>query len=145
MRAVTLLALVVLTACVTNDTAPTVLAVGPGQASIAISRTNGWYASGVPVDLEVNGAKLTSLAIGGSYTGPLPPGPVTLTATCWCGPGRYTVRFDAVAGKRYTFEVSPREEQFGSQLVFGVVGLAADTIANQDTSGTFKITALARQ
>jgi hypothetical protein len=76
--------LVGLTACVTNDTAPTVLPVARGQASVTINRPNGWYGAAVAVDIQANGAKFASIPAGGSFTGPVPPGPVTLTVP----PGR---------------------------------------------------------
>src|SRR5665213_2826497 len=91
MRAILLLLMpVVLTACVTSDVAPTVVPVARGQASVTINRPDAYYASAVPTELDVNGARITSLASGGSYTGPIPPGPVTLSATSWSSPGRYT-------------------------------------------------------
>jgi len=142
MRAMLLLTPVVLAACVTTDAAPTIVPVARGQASVIIDRPSAYYAAGAPVDLDMNGARLTSLASGGSYTGPVPTGPVTLTATSWSSPGRYTVHFNAEPGKRYAFEVSPRNDQMVATFAFGIVGLAADTIAHGDeTGGAFKITA----
>jgi hypothetical protein len=131
-----------LAGCVTDQSTPTARAVGPGQAAITISRPSAFYGAGMAVDIDANGSRIASVASGGSYTGPLPPGPVVLTATCWSSPGGYTVRFNAVAGKRYAFEVSPRSEQIAATAIGGVIGLAADTAANRDTSGSFKITAV---
>jgi hypothetical protein len=143
MRTLILLLLSTLLAgCVTDQSMPSVVAVSRGQATITMTRPNGWYGSAVAVDIDANGAKIASLAAGGSYTGPLPPGPVTLTATCWSSPGRYTIRFNAEPGKRYAFEVSPRTEQLAATAIGGVIGLAADTAANGETSGAFKITAV---
>jgi hypothetical protein len=144
IQAITLLMLVALTACVTNDTAPSVLPVARGQASVSISRPNGWYGAAVSVDIDANGTRIASLAAGGSFTGPVPPGPVTLTATTWSSPGRYTIRFNAEAGKRYAFEVSARDEQVVAQVILGVAGVVADTIINDETSGAFKIAAVAK-
>jgi hypothetical protein len=145
MRAIVLLMMLVgLTGCVTSDAAPTVVPVARGQASVTITRPNAYYASAVPVDLDANGVRIVSLASGGSYTGPIPPGPVTLTATSWSSPGRYTVRFNAEPGRQYAFEVAPRNEQMAATFVFGVVGLAADSVAHEETSGAFKITAIAK-
>jgi hypothetical protein len=115
-----------------------------GQASVSFSRPNAWYGAAVPVDIDTNGARLASLAAGGSYTGPLPPGPVILTATSWSSPGHHAVRFNAEAGRRYAFEISPRNEQMAVTAAFGVVGLAVDTVANAETSGAFKMTAIPR-
>jgi hypothetical protein len=76
------------------------------------------------------------------------PGPTVLTVTCWCGPGRYSVKFNAEPGKSYRFLVSPRGEQFAAEMVGtaaggvigGMAGVAIDTADNGDNSGTFQIT-----
>jgi hypothetical protein len=134
--------LLMLAGCVTDGPLASVVPVAPGQASITISRANGWYGSAVTVDIDANGAKIASLAAGGSYTGPVSPGPVTLTATSWSSPGRYTVRFKADPGKRYAFAVSARDDQVVATAVGGVIGLVADTAINGETSGAFQITAV---
>jgi hypothetical protein len=134
--------LLTLAGCVTDAPVASVIPVAPGQASITINRSNGWYGSAVTVDIDANGARIASLAAGGSFTGPVSPGPVTLTATSWSSPGRYTVRFNAQPGKRYAFAVSPRDDQMVVTAVAGVVGLVADTAINGETSGTFQITAV---
>jgi len=131
-----------LAGCVTDGSVASVIPVAPGQASIAISRANGWYGSAVTVDIDANGARIASLASGGSYTGPVSPGPVILTAMSWSSPGRYTVRFNAEPGKRYAFAVSARNDQIVATAVAGVIGLAADTAINGETSGAFQITAV---
>jgi len=92
-----LLPLALLAGCVTDGPLTSALPVATSQASITVSRPNGWYGAPVSVDIDANGAKIASLAAGGSYTGPVPPSPVILTATCWSSPGRYTIRFNAEA------------------------------------------------
>ena len=140
IQVILLLLSTLLAGCVTDQSVPSALAISSSQAGITLSRPNAWYGAAVSVDIDANGTKIASLAAGGSYTGPLPPGPVTLTATSWSSPGRYTIHFTAIAGKRYAFEISPRSEQFAATAIGGVVGLAVDTAANGDTSGAFKIT-----
>ena len=143
IQAIKLLPLALLLAgCVTDGPITSALPVAAGQATVTVSRPNGWYGAAVAVDIDANGAKIASLAAGGSYTGPVHPGPVTLTATCWSSPGRYTIHFNAEAGKRYAFEVSSRNEQIAAAAVGGIVGLAVDTAANGETSGAFQITAV---
>jgi hypothetical protein len=134
--------LLALAGCVTDGSVASGSPVAPGQASITISRPNGWYGAAVSVDIDANGARIASLAAGGSYTGPVSRGPVTLTATSWSSPGRYTVRFNAEPGKRYAFAVSARNDQIVATAVAGVIGLAADTAINGETSGAFQITAV---
>ena len=135
-----------LSGCVT-DQSPTASAAampvaGPiprGQAAITISRVDGYFAKAVAADVEVNGSKFASIDTGGTFTGFVRPGPIALSVSCWCGPGRYTVNFKAEAGWRYAYTISSRDEQAGAMIAFGMVGLAVDTVANGETSGTFKL------
>lgn len=140
-----------LTGCITDqspaasDTAASA-PPGPiptGQASITIRRVEGYFAQAVKADVDVNGAKFASIDQGSSFTGFVRPGPVALSVSCWCGPGRYTVHFKAEAGRRYAFEITSRNEQAGAMFAAGIVGLAIDTAANGETSGTFKIVEVA--
>jgi hypothetical protein len=137
-----LAAVLALAGCVTDQTAQT-SPVAPGQAAITISRTSGIYASGVSADIDANGARIASLGNGGTFSGGVKPGPVTLTVSCWSSPGHYSVQFNAEPGKRYAFEVSPRDEQLGVALVGGMVGVIADSAINSENSGAFKIAAAA--
>ncbi|MBV9984571.1 hypothetical protein [Bradyrhizobium sp.] len=136
-----------LAGCVTDQSAPlsaaAPVAVAPGQAVLTISRTSGFYASGVSADIDANGSRIASLGRGETFSGGIRPGPVVLTVSCWSGPGHYVVRFNAEPGKRYAFEVSPRDEQFGVTMVAGMVGVIADSAINSETSGAFKIAAVA--
>lgn len=143
-RILLVLPLAFLPGCVTDQSGQSLAVASPvarGQATVAITRPGGWYSSAVAVDIEANGTRIASIDNGGSYTGPVAPGPVTLTATSWSSPGRYSVHFNAEPGKRYAFAVTPRDEQAAVMFIGGVVGLAADTIANGETSGAFKIIA----
>ncbi|SHJ65472.1 hypothetical protein SAMN05444159_1152 [Bradyrhizobium lablabi] len=142
IHVILLLLSTLLAGCVTDQSMPSAVAIGPGQAAIAITRPSAWYGAALAVDIDANGSKIASLESGGSYTGPLPPGPVVLTVTSWSSPGRYVIRFNAQAGKRYAFVVSPRNEQMAATAIGGVIGLAADTAANGETSGAFQITAV---
>jgi hypothetical protein len=138
-----------LSGCVTDQSPTSVAAVpaaGPiprGQAAITITRVEGHFAKAVAADVEVNGTKFASLDQGATFTGFVRPGPVALSVSCWCGPGRYTVNFKAEAGRRHAFEISSRDEQGGAMILAGMVGVAVDTVANGETSGTFKLTEVA--
>jgi hypothetical protein len=102
-----------LAGCMTDQPAPVAAASIPrNQATVTITRTGEIYGAAVDADIDANGKRFASLAREATFTGGIPPGPVTLTVTCWCGPGRYSVQFNAQAGKHYAFEVSPRNEQF---------------------------------
>jgi hypothetical protein len=132
-----------LAGCVTDQSAPVASAPVPrSQASITITRTGGYYASAVDADIDANGKRFASLAKEATFTGGVQPGPVTLTVTCWCGPGRYSIQFNAQAGKHYAFEVSPRDEQFVATVAGGLVGVVAETAISGEKSGSFKIVAV---
>lgn len=135
-----LISTTLLAGCVTDQSAPVASAPIPrSQASVTITRTGGYYASAVDADIDANGKRFVSLAKDATFTGGIQPGPVTLTVTCWCGPGRYNLQFNAQAGRHYEFEVSPRDEQFVATLAGGLVGAAAETAINGEKSGSFKI------
>ena len=111
-RILLVLPLAFLPGCVTDQSGQSLAVASPvarGQATVAITRPGGWYISAVAVDIEANGTRIASIDNGGSYTGPVAPGPVTLTATSWSSPGRYSVHFNAEPGKRYAFAVTPRD------------------------------------
>jgi hypothetical protein len=145
LPATLLLVSTVLAGCVTDQSpsvASAVSAPGPiprGQAGITITRPSGFYGMLVPADIEANGTKIASLDKGAAYSGSVPAGPVTLTVTCPCDFGHYTIHFNAQAGKRYAFEVSPRNEQYAAVVVGGLVGYVADAAVNGEQAGTFKI------
>jgi hypothetical protein len=126
--------------CTTDSIAPSAVVSAPGQASLTITRSHDLVAVAAPASVDVNGAKFADLALGQSYSGTIRPGPTVLTVTCWCGPGRYNVKFNAEPGRSYSFLVSPRGEQVAAGMVGGMIGVAMDTAANGEQSGTFKIT-----
>jgi len=46
---------------------------------------------------------------------------------------------DSKGHQRYTFEVSPRNDQHAAIVVDGIVGYVADKAVNDENSGMFKI------
>jgi hypothetical protein len=146
-----LLASGMLAGCVTDQTtaanaAPAAAvapaAILPGQAIVTITRPDSYQAAMLDVEVTANGAKFASVATGATFTGGINPGPVTLTVSHWSSPGGYTTRFNAEAGKRYAFQISPRSEQMLAGMAVGMVGVIADTAINGEQSGTFKIIAV---
>jgi hypothetical protein len=127
--------------CVTDQTtaaAPTV--IPPGQATVIIRRADSFQGSLITADVDANGVRFASIANGATFTGGINPGPVILSVSKWSTPGQYVVRFNAVAGKRYAFEISPRSELAIAGIAAGMVGVVADTVINgENTSGPFKI------
>ena len=143
------LASATLAGCVTDQSAAAPAAnaapaaIAAGQAVVTITRTDSYQAAGLSVEVTANGAKFASVDNGATFTGGINPGPVTLTVSHWSSPGQYTVRFNAEAGKRYAFQISPRSEQMLAGIAVGFAGVLADTAINgAEQSGTFKIVAV---
>src|SRR5579862_5854727 len=89
--------------CSVQPPAPLVNAVAPGQARITVTRE---ALPGPPVIIDdINGAHVADLQPGQTYIGGVPPGPTSVTATGTAEPGHYVVKFNAVAGKTYAFQV----------------------------------------
>ena len=110
------------------------------MASVTIIRSNDLVAVAAPASVDVNGERFADLALGQTYSGAVRPGPTVLAVTCWYGPGRYSIKFNAEPGRSYSFLVSPRGAQFGAEVLGGMIGVAMDTAYNGDKSGTFQIT-----
>lgn len=130
--------------CASQPAAPLVSAVAPGQARISIRRTDEGPSWGAGAQIEINGALAAALAPGQSYTGGVSPGPVTMIASAKMDVGQYVVKFDAVAGKTYAFEVSPRGAHTAAGVLGGAAGMILETAVNGDQSGAFKITEVER-
>ncbi len=143
LPATLLLISTVLSGCATDQSTPVASAapapIPHGQAGITITRASGYYGMLMPADIEANGTKIASLDKGAIYSGSVPAGPVTLAVKCPCDFGRYNIHFNAQAGKRYAFEVSPRNDQYAAVVVGGLVGYVADAAINGEQAGTFKI------
>jgi hypothetical protein len=130
--------------CASQPAAPVVSAVAPGQAQISITRTNEGPSWSAAAQIDINGAHVVALAPGQSYSGGVPPGPVTMTARANMDIGQYVVKFNAVAGKTYAFEVSKRGAQTAAGILGGAAGMILEAAASGDQSGAFKITEVAR-
>jgi hypothetical protein len=119
--------------CAAQPTLPLVNAVAPGQARITVTRealpgppviiddiNGGHVAETAAALVDVNDTHVADLAPGQTYVGGVPPGPTSVTATGTGNPGHYMVKFNAVAGKTYAFQVAPRAE--ASRTVAMVMG-----------------------
>ena len=126
--------------CASQPAQPIISAVAPGQAKIAITRTD-TPACIVPclVQVDANGNHLAELAPGQTFTGGVPGGTVTgglAVARHW----PIQTRIQSRVGKTYAFEVSPRTEHKVAAIVGGMTGLFVETVASGEHSGGFKIT-----
>ncbi len=144
--------------CAAQPAAPLVNAVAPGQARITITRealpgppviiddiNGGHVAETLAAQIDVNDAHVAELAPGQTYVGGVPPGPSSVTATGTGEPGHYVVKFNAVAGKTYAFQVAPRADASRRvALIFGgLPGAVMEAAAKGETGGAFKITQVA--
>jgi hypothetical protein len=112
--------------------------VPPGQAKIVLTRSNeGPLAS---VHVAVNGTHVVDLDPGQTYTGGVPPGHVTLTATLSWDIGEYSVEFNAAPAKTYAFQLSRRGEHLAAGILFGLPGLLVETALSGKQSGEYEIT-----
>jgi hypothetical protein len=125
--------------CASQPAPAVVSTIAPGQAKIVLTRANeGPLLASVHV--AVNGTHVVDLDAGQSYTGGVPPGHVTLTATLSWDIGQYKVEFNAVAGKTYKFLLSRRGEHLAAAILFGLPGLVVETAASGEQSGEYRIT-----
>ena len=138
IRAIVSLIAIVCAGCASQPAAPIVATVAPGQAKIVLRRANEGPLGSVHV--AVNGTHLVDLDAGQSYTGGVPPGHVTLTASLSWDIGQYKYEFNAAPGKSYAFELSRRVEHLAAGILFGLSGLVVETIASGEQSGEYKIT-----
>jgi hypothetical protein len=127
--------------CASQPAQPIVSSVPPGQAKIAITRTDTPACiAGCSVQIDANGNHLVELAPRQTFTGGLPAGTVTLVVWQSMDIGQYKLEFKAAPGKTYAFEVSPRAEHQVAGIVGGLSGLFIETVASGEHSGGFKIT-----
>jgi hypothetical protein len=143
--------------CAAQPTLPLVNAVAPGQARITVTREalpgppviiddiNGGHVAEMPAALiDVNEAHVADLQPGQTYVGGVPPGPTSVTATGTAEPGHYVVKFNAVAGKTYAFQVAPRTDATRKvAMVLGTLPAVIEATAKGETGGPFKITQVA--
>ena len=125
--------------CASQPAPAIVSAIKPGQAKIVLTRANeGPLLNSVHV--AVNGTHVVDLDPGQSYTGGVPAGHVTLTATLSLDIGQYKYEFNAVAGKTYAFQLSRRGEHMAAAILFGLPGLFVETAVSGEQSGEYRIT-----
>ena len=140
VRALALVLTFALVGCMTEaPPAPMAQAV-PGAATITVTRSSAPYAAIAAANVDINGVHSADLYIGQSYSASVRPGPTVITASMRLYPGRYSVKFNAVAGGNYHFAIEPRYEVITSGMMLGAVGQAVDYAANSDDhNGAFKI------
>jgi hypothetical protein len=130
--------------CASQPVAPVVAAVAPGQAKVSITRVDEGPSWSAAAQIDINGTHVVELAPGQTYTGGVPPGPVSMTASASMDIGHYTVHFNAAAGRSYAFQISKRGAHIAAGVLGGLSGLVIDAAANGETSGPFEITEAAR-
>ena len=142
--------------CSMQPPAQLVNAVAPGQAKISITRDplppgppvmvdsiDGPHpAEAPPALIDINEAHIGNLAPGQTYVGGVAPGPIAITVTGMMEAGNYILRFDAVAGKTYAFQVSPRTDLSRplARAVLGLTGAVVEAAVMGERGGPFKVT-----
>jgi hypothetical protein len=126
--------------CASQPAPAIVSAVAPGQAKIVLTRSDEGSSLSPTVHIAVNGTQVVDLAPGQSYTGGVPRGPITLTASEAWDIGQYTLRFDAAPGKTYKFLLSRRGEHMVAGILGGLSGMILETALSGEQSGDYKIT-----
>jgi hypothetical protein len=94
--------------------------------------------------IDVNEAHVADLQPGQTCVGGVPPGPTSVTATGTAEPGHYVVKFNAVGGKTYAFQVAPRTDATRKvAMVLDTLPAVIEATAKGETGGPFKITQVA--
>jgi len=109
-----------------------------GEARIIVTRDTSLLYLGAAAEIKANGAKIASLAPGGSAVRDLKAGPVVLEVTTFGSFGRYVLRINTAPGKTYNAVVSPRDGNMPLVSAFGMIGDAVNASGN-DQSGYFQI------
>ena len=135
--ALTAILLLALGGCASGpDAAPEALPAG--MAQLAVTRPSDFLYASVKATVEVNGARIAELSRDDDgYSASFRAGPTTVSAYGSSPPGRYSIRFNAEAGKTYRLVVSPRREGYVPLTASGKIGTADYTVSDND--GAFKI------
>lgn len=103
-----------------------------------MERENSLLFVGAGASVEVGGAKIGTLGVGGAATRDIKAGRNIITVRTTTAPGQFVVQFDAKAGKTYNFLISPKSDALLLGSAFGLVGDAVNASIS-DTSGYFQI------
>ncbi|HEX4409911.1 MAG TPA: hypothetical protein VH206_14155 [Xanthobacteraceae bacterium] len=120
-----------------QSTAP---ATAAGPARLSITRVDGSSLFGSTVHIAVNDVKVADLAEGQTYKGGLRTGPVSVTVSGTADIGQYIVRFNAVPGRTYAFQVSKRTQHTVAGIVGGLAGLLVETAVSGEHAGSYQLT-----
>src|ERR1700722_4054982 len=142
--------------CSAQPPAQLINAVAPGQAKITITRDalppgppvvidsiDGPHpAEAPPALIDINETHIGNLAPGQTYVGGVAPGPIAIINTEMMYVGNYILRLDAVAGKTYAFQVSPRTDMSRplARAVLGLTGAVVEAAVMGERGGPFKVT-----
>ncbi len=88
--------------------------IPPGMAQLILQREGGLLNVNVRAVVEVNGAR-REFGSSGARSDFIRPGKTTVSVSGSSPPGRYTIAFNAEAGKSYMIEVLPRPEGYAPE------------------------------
>jgi hypothetical protein len=141
-RAVAVAAALALAGCASADAVDTAaLAKTPiaaGKARVTITRVSALQYAAAPATITLNGQKVASVASGDTAIIDVPAGANVLAASAWSYPGEFFVKLNAVPGKNYALEISPRAGSLGPSILLGPIGGMIDAGANEN-AGAFEM------
>lgn len=109
-----------------------------GEARIIIIRDKSFLYGGGAATITVNGEEVASLGTGGEASTDVQAGHIGMSVKTPLTAGKFTLHFDAKAGKTYKFLISPRSGQYWTGGFFGVIGDAVNASVSEQ-SGYFQI------
>jgi hypothetical protein len=116
----------------------------PSSARLVVFRTeDSAQYSTRSVSVKIDGTSVSSCAPSGFNTFDVSANRHTLTVDMWDAPGTCTLPIDVSKGGEFFFEISPRTQSLVSGLMFGAIGMAAESSGKQ-CGGAFAVAPVAR-
>lgn len=112
--------------------------VPANKARLLVERDNSLLYLAAAVTVQSNGTKIASLGRGGSIIHDIPKGDNTLSVSTPTAFGQFAVKFNAITGETYHFQVSPRGGALVTGSAWGNLGDAINARVSEQ-SGYFKI------
>lgn len=122
MKTLSLLSLLLLTACAGTGDIYRSTVVPETKAQVVVYRPSSFVGSGYSPNVEINGRPTCRLANGSFFVRNLNPGQTTLSASAWDLPGTSRLSFDTRAGQQYFVRTSFDSSKVGAFALGGMTG-----------------------